>query len=78
MSALTLRLHKTHNLSHKRSRHSVEDTPKTIAERLSQIAWFSLAFLLSVAAGPFAAIGVIGAVFSLSRLEAEEPMPKEA
>ncbi len=76
MSALSIRLPKIINHQNKAKRETVLERPLT--KRLQEAAWFTLAFLLSIAAGPFAAIGVIGAVFSLSNIEAEEPMPNKA
>ena len=78
MSALTLHLHKNHNFFHKKGRQTLAANTTTVSERLSQVAWFTVAFLLSVAAGPFAAIGVVAAIFSLAKIETEEPMPREA
>ena len=80
MSALTLRFPKIgHNLSNPQKKSTGEDAPThAISSQLSRIAWFTLAFLLSCAAGPFVAIGVLGTVFSLANIDSEEPMPKEA
>ena len=80
MSALTLRFPRTgHNLSKPQKKSTGEDACiHAISSQLSRIIWFTLAFLLSCAAGPFAAIGVLAAVFSLANIDSEEPMPKEA
>lgn len=76
MSAISIRLPKIIGSQNKIKRAETLERPFT--KKLQRAAWFTLAFLLSIAAGPFAAIGVIGAIFSLSHIESEEPLPNKA
>ncbi|OCC16533.1 hypothetical protein DBT_0350 [Dissulfuribacter thermophilus] len=76
MSATSIRVPKILGSQKRIKRADTLERPFT--KRLQRAAWFTLAFLLSVAAGPFTAIGVIGAIFSLSHIETEEPLPNKA
>ena len=78
MSALTLRLPKFIHYLPKHKKNVVGDHTHALSHKVGQAFWFTMAFLLSLAAGPFTVIGVLGAVFSLSSLDTQEPLPNEA
>ena len=54
--------------------YAVKEQQVSLLSRLSEYAWFGLSFLLFIIMGPFSAVAVVIALFSLAGKESQNKM----